>query len=409
MSENYPEFTRAEDSLDPSDELERMRNQDAIYYFKSDMLSTWMVTRYEDVRELLKDERLRTPSSEKRIVSCSEDQQAQLEGLRSALTVSALADGDSHRVVRNALKDYFTPSSINKMRPRVREVTASIFEPLDPKKPVDFVNASSYRLPAVVIAEILGVAREDAPKFMAWSKDMIKIYKQLEFSGFLEAQDSTVALTEFVTAIVNDRIENPRESADLANVFAELVKDGKATARQMASVGATLLMAGHESTAAQISKFVDAVLSDPAQKSELFADLSTLPHAIAEALRINSTSWAVRTALEDVEFGGVTFKKGQSVYLSIMSANRDEKVFPKSSDLDLKRGNARTHLAFSHGPRYCLGANLAQMEIQELANYLFGNYPGLEVVPGTREHQLLPMLRHKLTRLDVVLAPRGGN
>ena len=105
----------------------------------------------------------------------------------------------------------------------------------------------------------------------------------------------------------------------------------------------------------------------------------------------------------------MTFKKGQSVYLSIMSANRDEKVFPKSSDLDLKRGNARTHLAFSHGPRYCLGANLAQMEIQELANYLFGNYPGLEVVPGTREHQLLPMLRHKLTRLDVVLAPRGGN
>ena len=113
MSENYPEFTRAEDSLDPSDVLERMRNQDAIYYFKSDMLSTWMVTRYEDVRELLKDERLRTPSIEKRIASFSEDQQAQLEGLRSALTVSALADGDSHRVVRNALKDYFTPSSIN--------------------------------------------------------------------------------------------------------------------------------------------------------------------------------------------------------------------------------------------------------------------------------------------------------
>lgn len=386
--------------------LQDIRDKEEMFFFAGEKFRTWVVSRHDQVIELLRDDRLIQPSLLPRISSFPEEQKKQLFPLQEFARLNLGKTRERKLALRQATKAFFMPGSVNRLRDRVREIIEVLHDDIDPTRPMDLVGRFSYPLPAWVLAEILGVPRSDQHKFIDWSNALIKFFRSYTFEEFLDAQPGVVEMIDYCAGHIEKRMNEGGGENDLIDDFARLLDAGEFELGEMATSCATFLMAGHENTSHFIGNLFLMLFSSPDQMRQVIADRSLFPKFMDETLRYRGVvPFVTREVLEDFEFEGRELKTGQLVSLSLFSANRDDSTFEKVDDFDFDNPTAKYHLGFGHGEEYCRGAHLALMEAEELVNFLFDRYPNLQPVDGGIEVSCQPMLRRYITRYDLMLKP----
>lgn len=286
-------------------------------------------------------------------------------------------DGLDHRRLRMLVSKAFTPRYMEGLRPRVQEIADELLDKVHSKGEMDLVKDYAYPLPINVISEMLGVPYEDREKLKDWSS---AIATGLGWGK----QDATVAKNlqefgEYTKQLVERKRMNP--SDDLISQLIAIEAEGdRLDESELISMITLLIFAGHETTSNLIATGSMMLFENPKQLELLKKDLRLIPSAIEELLRYNGPSTAVgpRFAKEDVEISGNKIKKGDMVLVMVKAANRDEKIFTDSEDLDITR-KINQHLAFGHGMHMCLGSPLARLEGEIAFNSLLRRMPNLSL------------------------------
>jgi cytochrome P450 len=275
---------------------------------------------------------------------------------------------------------------------------------------VDLVEALTYPQPVIVIAEIIGIPRDDRERFKEWSDVAVEglgnalfrppTQERLARLGRLRSE-----MGAYFSALADERRRRPRE--DLLTGLVQAEHEGSHLSHdEMLQMLILLLVAGNETTTNLIGNAVVTLLDHPAELARLRADRGLLPSAVDEVLRYASpVQMDPRRATRAVEMHGCRIDAEQIVVCWLGSANRDEDVFADPERFDIGRGDNR-HLAFGFGPHYCLGANLARLEAQVALAALLDRTRAFERVDDAPLPLHPSIVFRGVTRLPVRLHPR---
>jgi cytochrome P450 len=288
--------------------------------------------------------------------------------------------GDEHRRLRNQAKRAFTPRHVAEMRDAVQEATDRLLE-APARDGVADLRAIAYQLPLFVISDMLGVPKQDGPLIHAWSNRLANGLTRRDGEVIADANG---AITEFSAYI--DTLINATRAGSLPGgpLLAELMTSERAGAISRIELNATIintLFAGHETTANLVSVGMFELLTHRDQWELLSADSSKLPNAVEELLRMTTpVGYLPRVAARDLEWEGLSIAAGDTVVSVMVSGNRDPEVFPEPDALDINRPNAREHLAFGFGKKFCLGAGLGRLEAEVMFGTLARRFPDMEMI-----------------------------
>ena len=374
------------DLSDPFPLLARARREQPVFY--SPAINYWVVTRYADVKAIFRDHDSYTAANTiTPIVPFS------------AAVRKMLADGDyspepvlsnnlppSHTRIRAFVNRLFTPRRMKSFRPAIREIAARGVLRIRERAPVDIVAALTYEYPAYVLFHVLGVPEADVPQVKAWAGNRITLYY-----GRPSAEEQ-IALTRdlvpfwrFVVGLVAEKNRVPQDDLTSDLIRMRAGDDSRLTLNEIASCMITLLVAGHETTTAQINNALLHLLSERAHWERLCAAPETIPQVLEEMMRYDPSvcAWRRRTAKAS-RINGVDIPADADLLLMLNAANRDEAVFPEPDEIISTRDNLRDHLAFGYGIHYCVGAPLARLEMAILLEALTRELPGLQLLPGQK-------------------------
>ncbi|GHE08478.1 cytochrome P450 [Streptomyces alanosinicus] len=329
----------------------------------------WLATRYADARLVLGDQRF------SRALALGRDEPRSSEGKRDSGILSM--DPPDHTRLRSLVAKAFTVRQVEKLRPRIRELTSTLLDEMEAAgPPVDLVDRYALPIPVAVICRLLGVPQEDRPRFRAWS-DAALSTSSLTAEEFDRNRDE---LRAYMAQLITAHREQPQDDLMTALIEAR-DHDDRLSELELVDLCVGILVAGHETTATQIPNFVLTLLDHPGALSLLCAEPTLITNAVEELLRfvpLGSGAGQPRYAKEDIEVGGTLVRAGEPVLVAIGAANRDALRFTEAGTLDIARsGNA--HLGFGHGVHHCLGAPLARLELQEAIGALVARFPGLHV------------------------------
>ena len=323
----------------------------------------WLVTGYDQVKTLLADRRLgrghTDPDNAPRFTD------SVLLGRPHQATEQE--ENERHAWMRKMLAPEFSARNMESLRPRIRQVINDLLDGLTTHaQPANFHELVSLPLPVLVICELLGVPYEDRDQFRRWSESMSTLNDpQKSIEGF-------TSLWTYMNELVQRKKKDPGD-----DVITRLV--GTAADEQIAQLSAGLLFAGHETTVSAIDRGVMLLSINPDQWDALRRDPESIPSAVEEILRHRSLtsirsedSGLPRYAMADIEVEGVRIPQGDLVLLGIDQANRDEVRFPEPETFAQRESNP--HLTFGHGPRFCIGAPLARVELTEVFRALTGRF-----------------------------------
>lgn len=335
----------------------------------------WAITKYEDVVRISKDPA--TFSSARGATFIRDANDVDLPVLQ---TFMLNMDPPQHIRFRNLVKHAFVPKSLPAYEPGIRKMVRQIIDKVAPIGRCDFVNDIAAQLPLRVIAEMLGVPDEDREMVFAWSNIMTS-FDDPEFQKSEDsqaaAQAAAMEMYQYAGALGQQRLEKPGD--DLVSMLMKGVLDGGMSAMEFASFFMLLFVAGNETTRNATSGGLLALIEHPAERARLLADPSLLPSAIEEILRwVSPLIYFRRTATRDVEIRGQLIRENDKVAIYYPSANRDEDVFPDPFRFDISR-RPNDHLAFGIGQHWCLGANLARLELRCMFEELLRRMPAVEL------------------------------
>ncbi len=306
-----------------------------------------------------------------------------------ALTVELLSgwmvfrDPPAHTRLRDPVRRAITPRTVDRLGERIATTIDELLADLDDGMTWDFKERIASPLPAMIIADLLGVPGSERHRFQSWSDDLAEIVFSVQ-PGSLEVddlQDATEQFTSFFGELLEHRRRHPGD--DLISVMAN---DGSDQLTTMELIGACtlLLFAGHETTTNLLTSSVRLLNDEPAAKDRLLTDLSVAATGADELLRLAGPAKSmVRRVKDPHERGGHRFEPGQRVYLVILTANRDPAVFERPGEVDLGR-DPNPQLGFGWGLHHCLGAPLARLEADIVLRRLFERFPHLELVEPDR-------------------------
>lgn len=360
----------------------------------------WMLTRYRDVHDVLRDprfsvERIRAPLVRDNLDRMPEFLRQSAQGLRSMLVM----DPPDHTRVRKLVNKAFTPKRIAALRGHVEALVATLVDEAAAKGRFDLIHDLAEPLPSIVIAELLGVPAADHRQFREWSSALIAGIASPSAEARAAATAAGQHLFAYLAETIAARRRAPRDDLISAMIQAQEERDALSDAELLATSN-LLLLAGHETTTNLIGNGTLALLREPDLWRRLAAEPALLPSAIEELLRFDGPVQAtVRVALEDVAIDGHTIPAGALVLVGIGAANRDPAVFARPDELDLAR-DPNPHLAFGFGTHFCLGAPLARLEAQLAFAALTRRFPTLALADDPPQYRPSPVLRG-LARLDV--------
>ena len=278
-----------------------------------------------------------------------------------------------HTRLRRLVTGAFARGHVERLRPRVRQLAASLLDEVD-ENGFDVIGAYAEPLPVLVISELLGVPRDLAPQLRSWSQAIVRMYEVAPSQAVVDAAVGAARdFADAVRAVAEDRARSPRD-----DLISDLVaaRDGAArlTEDEVVASAVLLLNAGHEASVNVFGNGLVAMLQRGLHPDEDAVDL-----CVEEMLRYDSALQLFeRTATSDVEVGGVPVREGQKVAALLGAANRDPATFDRPDEFDVRR-DPNPHLAFGAGLHFCLGAPLARMELVESVSLLWGRFPGLRL------------------------------
>jgi cytochrome P450 len=342
----------------------------------------WLVTRYEDVARVLKDDTF----AKDKLNAMDSEQRAKTPWVPSFLkplerNMLDLDDPD-HARLRALVSKAFTPRLIERLRGRIEVLCEELLDAMERKRRrkggAELVADYALPLPATVIAELLGVPAEDHAKFHRWSNRVVSVSSKRDM---LRAVPAALSFVRYLRNLVERRRADPRDDLITALIQAEEAGD-KLSKDELLAMAFLLLVAGHETTVNLISSGTLALLEHPEQMKRLRHEPLLVKPAVEELLRYTSPVEMAteRYAREDVEIKGTTIPRGELVLAVLGSANRDERHFEDPDVLDLARDPNR-HLAFGRGGvHHCLGAPLARMEGQIAISAFLRRFPEARLI-----------------------------
>ncbi len=346
--------------------------------------AAWLVTRYDDALAVLKDDRFTKDWRRLAPPEKVERAKAMPESMRMMVDHMLTTDPPEHTRLRSLVQKAFTPQFIERLRDDVQQIADDLVDRIAARagETVDLIDTYAFPLPIRTLGRMLDIPRENWPMLR---ENVDEILGSL-FRGDLppEAQRRRMQAIEQVLSFLRFDFAARRasDSQDLLSAMARAEENGKGfTEYEVLSTGLLLLMGGYETTASLIGNGMMALLAHPDQLALLKARPELIKAAVEELLRFESPIefTTIRFALEDMRLGDVAVARGEQVIVVLASANRDERQFPDTAaELDITRAKNR-HLAFGHGPHYCLGAPLARLEGEIAFSTLLRRLPDIRL------------------------------
>lgn len=361
---------------DPYPVLRAIREQDPVHWMET--ARGWLITRYDDVSGLLRDPRIsadRTPMSVDASWRRGSEIQRWLESSLLGL------DPPEHTRLRKLVNRAFTPRVVEPMRDRIAAITDELLDARAADGRMDVIADLAEPLPVRVIADLLGVPREDQSRFAGWSSALGAAFDIAFEKATIDAADRAVLeMRTYFRRLLDARRREPRDDLLTALVQAEEEGD-KLSEDELYSFCIILLAAGHETTMNFIGNGVLALLEHREQLDRLIAAPELVDGAVEELLRYDAPPQATtRRAVEALELGGKRIREGDLLVLSLAAANRDPARFPDPDVLDIGRADNR-HLTFAVGPHFCVGAPLARLEGSIVFTRLVQRFPEIRFDP----------------------------
>lgn len=356
---------------------------------------TWLLFRYQDCVDVLRDARWSSNPAHREIVpgSTMDMRTAMADGPASVLL---FIDPPDHTRLRKLVSKAFTPRTVERLRGHIHELVDGILDDAQERGGLDIVADLGYTVPVTVICELMGVPLEDREMFGPWSSDASRLLDgMLEPDEMMAGMMGAMNIINYFNDLYELRRRDPGDDLLSALVLAEEAGD-RLTEEELRSMTILLFVAGHETTMNLIGNGMKALLENRDQMRRLGTDPSLAPSTIEELLRFDGPVHVTgRFATEPLEVGGQSFAKGDQVVVYVSAANRDPARFDDPDALHIDRPDNQ-HLTFSHGIHYCLGAALARVEGQVAISTLVNRFPDMELVtehPRYREHFVLRGLR----------------
>jgi cytochrome P450 len=355
--------------------------------------TAWLVSGYEQVRQVFTDQRF------SRALAAAPGRSPNALELSTAGTIVG-TDPPEHTRLRKLVAGAFTPRRVEAMRPRVAAIVDELIDAFTAGPQLaDLMASFCLPLPVQVICEMLGVPAADIEKFRAWSDVLVGTWEQ----NTDEVISAGAALYDYLAELI--RIKRTRPGDDLLDALIAARDSGdRLSEAELTTLGGTLLIAGYVSTANLISLSLVTLLDHPAELAGLRADPGLITGAAEEMIRYVSINVLplARVTTEDVELGGVAIPAGEMVLPLSWVANRDPSVFSEPNRFDISRAPA-SHLGFGTGPHHCLGAPLARVELQESMRKLATRLPGLALAVPPGELSFKPgMALYTLRELPIM-------
>jgi cytochrome P450 family 142 subfamily A polypeptide 1 len=348
---------------DPHPDFDWLRAHAPVYWDEAG--GVWGVTAYADVLALAKDPRTFSNA----------------QGIRPdqpAMPYMIDLDDPLHRRRRSLVSRGFTPRRVLEREPRVRAIAVELLERARARGRFDFVADVAAWLPLIVIGDMLGVDAADHARLLEWSEAMVLGAGATDPVTIMRASAAFQEYVAYQRAVIADRHAHPRD--DLVSILVHAEVDGaRLTDDELLMESLLILIGGDETTRHVLSGGTYELLRHPDQLRALARDPGRIPAAVEEMLRwVSPIQNMARCATRDVVLHGRRIAAGQKVLLLYPAANRDPAVFRDPHRFDIAR-TPNDHLAFGIGAHFCLGANLARLELRVFFEELVRRMPTLEL------------------------------
>jgi len=353
-----PDLTSSEALADPFPIYHQLREHDPVHW--SERATAWVVTRYDDIVRCLKDPRMSAARAGAMFARMPVEVQEATRPLQHAFAHWMLMmDAPDHTRLRALVAKAFAPTLVARLRPRVEALVDQALARFEHTGTTELIGDLAHPVPALVIAELLGLEDADPRQIHAWADDLALMERGP--AAFHLAQASMLGMMEYIRTIADARRARPRE--DLISSLLAAEEQGQVLDEdELLYTCVMLLFAGHETTKNLIGNGILELLRHPDQLALVRDDRTLVEPAIEELLRFHGSIQRVRrTVTEPFELGGKQLRAGDSVWLVVGAANRDPSVFPDPDRMDVHRRPTR-HLTFGFGPHFCVGATLARLE-----------------------------------------------
>lgn len=375
---------------DPYPILAQARVEAPVFYIPE--LDYWCVTRHEDVAKIYRDpisfssegmHDMRVPMPAAVVKDVGPNYVFPFKGQLNT------TDPPQHTRIRKLMMKAFTPRQVGGREGEIRNIANDLIDSFPDEGVIELVSAYTSLVPTRVIALVLGMDQELAPKFSGW----VGAFFALSASPEMAEEEATMhwsRLVEFdrlTRAFVEERRESPADDLTSELIRAES-DDGSPslTDDELLANILGLIAAASDTTSILIANTVYMLLRKPQLWEAISADRTLIPAAVEEALRLRSpVRGNRRTTTRDVELGGVKIPAGVSIYFQLGSANRDEAVFENPEQYDLRRENVGEHLGLGYGPHFCIGASLARLEARVAVETLIRRVPELRLGRGQED------------------------
>jgi cholest-4-en-3-one 26-monooxygenase len=371
----------------PHDMFEVLRREAPVFWQEEPAgPGYWAITKYDDLKHIS-----RHPlqfSSEKMGAIIREPDPNTVEFQRQ---IMLSMDPPRHRQYRMLVNKAFTPRMVDNLRPRIQRMVRDIVNAVIERGECDFVESLAAPLPMLVICEMMGVPEEDRRRVYEIGNKMVGFDDPEFHDGKTldmkiqegNGMDYAAEMFMYAAKLRERALSQPGDDLATALVHAEL--DGhQLTPAEFNFFFLLLLIAGNETTRTVTTNGMIALLEHPDQLALLKRDPSLVESAVEEILRFAPAVHSFRrTAMEDTEIRGQQIMKDDKIILWYPSANRDEDVFDDPQTFDIRR-SPNEHVAFGYGEHYCLGANLARMELHEIFREIVTRIDGMEMTAAPR-------------------------
>tara|TARA_Y100000814_G_scaffold292459_1_gene271118 strand:+ start:503 stop:1732 length:1230 start_codon:yes stop_codon:yes gene_type:complete len=385
------EVLRSDRVENPHAYFRLMREQAPVHW--NEKYRAWFIHRYDDVTEALRDSRFSSARIQPALDRLSPEQRDERRPTYDILMDwLVFRDPPDHTRLRKLVSRAFTPRSVESWRLRANQVVDETLRELADQDSVDLITDFAYPIPAVVIAEIMGVPPNDRDIFKEWSDSvMVLVFgaRGLE-DRRLKAQHGLMELASYLGGLVKFHRTHSEENI-IADLIAAQEGDDRLSDQEIVANLVLFLFGGHETTTNLIGNGVNALLGNPEQleKYRRNPDGLTKP-MVEEILRYDGPSkMEVRTIAEDLSMRGQTLRKGDMAYLVQHAANRDPEQFDNPDLFDIER-EPNHHIGFGFGIHFCLGAALARLEGSIALERLLTCYP--QIAPDSNNPHWIPTM-----------------
>ncbi|MDE0527998.1 MAG: cytochrome P450 [Truepera sp.] len=396
------EPTAADFLQDPYPTYARLRLESPIFHY--DPWDKWVFTRYQDIDALLRDRHLG------RVIHHLQEPHERPPADPGLAPFDAIQQGSlleleppDHPRIRGVVHEAFTPRHVRALSGKVEALCRELVDSLEdlPGREADLLTSFAVPLPVTVIADLLGVPEGERGALLPWSKAIIGMFEpertpEME-RGAVEAAGDFAA---YIRALIARKRLQPADDLISRMVAAHDADPGRISEGEIVANSILFLNAGHEAVVNVIGNGMKALLSHPEQLARLREDPTLISGAVEEMMRFDTPlQFFERFVLEDFEFGGRTFAKGEKFCLYYASANRDPEVFEDPDRFDIGR-TPNPHIAFGLGLHFCIGAPLARVELAAAVRELLTRLPRLELAQDRFSYHPKNVFRY-LTELRV--------